>query len=155
MTLLKRTQTPRKHLSIKNVSKVRPSLKRVAKRRIKPSSISKLKKDLDTVFSRYIRQKYGNLCYTCGREGIMQCGHFISRTYLSTRWDEDNCRPQCVGCNIYGNGKFLDFEDHLIQDLGIQKVNEIKAKRKELLKPSRKFYTEQISTFSEKLKELG
>lgn len=39
----------------------------------------------------------------------MQNGHFISRVYLATRFDEDNCRPQCVGCNVFGNGKTVEF----------------------------------------------
>ena len=32
-------------------------------------------------------------------------------------------RFQCVGCNLFGNGKTLDFEDGLILELGREKVD--------------------------------
>lgn len=86
----------------------------------KVKSVSKLKKELDSLFSKYIRTKYSKndmvSCYTCGvTKSIneMQCGHFISRLYLATRFDEDNCRPQCVGCNVFGNGKPVQFANRL------------------------------------------
>ena len=66
------------------------------------------KKKLDSVFSRYIREKYekdGKVpCYTCPHIGTvktMQCGHFVPRQHMSTRWDEDNCRPQCLTKESY------------------------------------------------------
>lgn len=112
----------------------------------KQKTLSKLKKELDSVFSKFIRQG-ATECYTCGGKGTLQAGHFVSRTYLSTRWDEDNVRPQCVGCNILGRGKPLDFEDRLIKDLGPEKVQALKAKRKELLKPTRAFYEQKIAHY--------
>lgn len=39
----------------------------------------------------------------------MQCGHFISRSHTATRFDERNCRVQCVGCNVFGKGKPTEF----------------------------------------------
>lgn len=127
--------------------------KRVAKKpKIVP--VSRLKSSLDAIFSIYIRAKYGKTCYTCGGQGTLQCGHFISRSYLATRWDESNARPQCVGCNIWGHGKFLDFEEHLVKELGADRVQELKDARKQLIKPTRKFYTEHILIYQEKVKQL-
>jgi len=112
----------------------------------KSTSPSKLKAELDRLFSLYIRAKYPKECYTCRAEGkVLQNGHFVSRSYLSTRWDENNCRPQCVGCNIWGAGKPLDFEDRLIEELGMAEVTRIKAKRKELTKITRAQYEERIA----------
>lgn len=76
---------------------------------------------LDRVFSRFIRWKHvdhtGRVeCYTCGSSDDpknMHCGHFQSRRYMSTRWDEDNCRPQCVACNIYHQGRQYEFGQRL------------------------------------------
>ena len=75
-------------------------------------SKTKLKKELDRVFSQYIREKHekdGKVpCYTCchiGEVKTMQCGHFVPRQHMSTRWDEDNCRPQCYACNMLYNGQ--------------------------------------------------
>lgn len=128
--------------------------KRVVKK-VKAVPISRLKRSLDAIFSIYIRTKYGKTCYTCGGSGTLQCGHFISRSYLATRWDESNARPQCIGCNIWGHGKFLDFEEHLVRELGIERVQELKDARKQLIKPTRKFYTDLILLYTEKVKELG
>ena len=80
----------------------------------KPITRAKLRKKADAIFSKYIRHKYADdngyvRCYTCGKVGLvkkMQCGHFITRTKYATRFDENNCRPQCVACNMFhqGNG---------------------------------------------------
>jgi len=39
----------------------------------------------------------------------MQNGHYISRSKLATRFDEENCRPQCVGCNIFKKGNYTAY----------------------------------------------
>ena len=69
----------------------------------KPTRTSIVKK-LDTVFSIYIRRRYAvndiAKCVTCGKQDhwkSLQCGHFMSRKHLSTRWNEDNCQVQCAG----------------------------------------------------------
>ncbi len=67
-------------------------------------TISWYKKKLDTIFSIYIRTKHSDCdgvvkCFTCGASKVIkkiQNGHFVSRQYLATRWEEDNCRPQCL-----------------------------------------------------------
>lgn len=106
------------------------------------------KKELDRVFSIYIRNKYPKECYTCGKTDTpLQCGHFVPRQYLATRWHENNCRPQCVGCNIYGNGKILDFEEHLKRDLGEQYVEELKATRHTSLKLDTVWYKIEIEKY--------
>lgn len=93
--------------------------KKLLKEKNKPKkkSISKLKKELDKVFSEFIRRKYSDHygyvnCYTCGLKKHwkeIQNGHFVSRSCLATRYSEDNCRPQCVGCNVFGGGKIALF----------------------------------------------
>lgn len=124
-------------------------------------SQAKLKKELDAVFSKYIRQKYaddsGNVaCYTCGKVmhwKQIQNGHFVPRQYLATRWHEDNCRPQCIGDNIYGNGKPLDFEEHLKRDLGSDYVEEMKLLRHVSLKLDNNWYEEKITHYKALLKD--
>jgi len=71
-------------------------------------SFNNLVQDLDIVFSQYIRNKYadkeGNVeCYTYGKKHTIsdiQCGHFMGRSNLGTRWMDENCRPQCMECNL-------------------------------------------------------
>lgn len=89
------------------------------KRAVKTAA--KLKKELDFLFSRFIRLSHADKrgyvrCYTCGVRKHwkeIQNGHFIRRQYLATRFDPRNCRPQCVGCNIYGDGKMVEFSAKL------------------------------------------
>lgn len=126
------------------------------KRNKKAKSISKLKKKLDSLFSKYIRAKYPAKCFTCGlvkRRKNLQCGHFVSRKYLATRWEEKNCRPQCAGCNLFGDGMLLDFEENLIKEIGLQEVLTLKEKRKELWKLKPEWYEDQIKSFAAKLEE--
>jgi 5-methylcytosine-specific restriction endonuclease McrA len=119
-------------------------------------SLSKMKREADRIFSLYIRAKYPKICYTCLATGkTLQCGHFISRSYLATRWNENNARPQCVGCNIWGRGKPLDFEEHLKSEIGPEEVEQLKLQRKLLIKPTRFFYETLIANYQEKLKQYG
>ena len=83
----------------------------------KPKSYAKLKKALDRVFSLYIRFKASDgrgvaTCVSCGAIGPLkdlQCGHFVSRSYLATRWLEANCATQCVQCNIFKKGNLAAY----------------------------------------------
>jgi len=73
----------------------------------------KLIKQLDSVFSKFIRMRDADdsgmaTCISCGsvkkwREG--DAGHFISRGKMSTRYDEQNVHFQCKKCNIFRNGE--------------------------------------------------
>ena len=62
------------------------------------SERKKLVSTLDKVFSLYIRNR-DKQCVICGSRERLTCGHLLTRTAYSTRWDEMNCACQCVGCN--------------------------------------------------------
>lgn len=80
--------------------------------------------DLDIIFSRYIRLKEANehgivQCYTCPDSGHwkhMQCGHFIPRAHMYTRFSEDNCKQQCDQCNRGKDGNLKAFAAYLESD---------------------------------------
>jgi len=59
----------------------------------------KLIKELDRVFSLYIRARDGR-CVCCGKTDKLTCGHVFSSAHYSARWDEVNAYCQCVGCNF-------------------------------------------------------
>lgn len=120
---------------------------------------SQLKKELDKLFSLYVRTKYTNergevRCYTCPaikNVKSIQCGHFISRSYLATRFCEENVRPQCVGCNVFGNGKNVEFARCLEIESGIGTVDSLYKKAQEI---TIKYpYEEKIQEYKEKLKQ--
>src|SRR3990167_6251381 len=86
----------------------------------KPKSIGKLKKEADKWFSLYVRISGKRECYTCGKKAgykELQCGHFVHRHIRNTRYDLRNARPQCIGCNIFGNGKPHIFAEKLLEEL--------------------------------------
>jgi hypothetical protein len=90
----------------------------------KKVSRSTLVKKLDSVFSIYIRRRFAvndiAKCVTCGKEDnwkSLQCGHFMSRKHLSTRWNEDNCQVQCAGCNVFRYGEQYKFSLYLGNNL--------------------------------------
>jgi len=121
-------------------------------------SLSKYKKEFDAIFSKYIRQIHPARCYTCDalkHRKKLQNGHFVLRQYLATRWEEDNCRPQCFGCNIRGKGMVLEFEERLIKELGAARVQELKDSRKILMKLDEAFYLRKISEYKEKVDKLN
>ena len=128
----------------------------------KSRSNSKLKKELDKHFSLFIRLRDadsdGNVsCYTCGKVSHYkqsQCGHFVPRNILITRWNPQNCRNQDAGCNLWGNGRLLDFEEHLIKDIGAEAVEALKASRHQILKVSTAWYLEQIEIYKSLSQEL-
>jgi hypothetical protein len=82
--------------------------------RSKTKSLSK--KKADTYFAQFIRLRDKDKpCITCGQfKSDKDCGHFISRRFDSTRYDEKNANGQCLTCNRfqYGNqyahGKAID-----------------------------------------------
>tara|TARA_R100000655_G_C2899952_1_gene178657 strand:- start:31 stop:285 length:255 start_codon:yes stop_codon:yes gene_type:complete len=65
----------------------------------------------------------------------MHCGHFQSRRFTSTRWDETNCQVQCVRCNIFSQGEQFKFGQKLdiIYGEGTALGLEQKAKKTEKL----------------------
>ena len=79
----------------------------------KSKNLSAAKKTCDTWFSKFIRirdaSQYGTCqCVTCDNVKHykeMDAGHFMSRRYMATRWDEQNVHAQCQRCNQYAAGE--------------------------------------------------
>ena len=105
---------------------------------------------LDRVFSIFIRTREVRhdgytTCYTCGvikpwQE--MQCGHFMRRANMTTRFHEDNCRVQCNDCNVNRNGMEDSFEENLRLELGDEEVENLIK----LSKTTQGFSDDELST---------
>jgi hypothetical protein len=129
-------------------AKEKAKIKRKEKREKKALSHKVLITKLDQVFSQYVRisriGKDGLVpCFTC--EGKypwkqIQCGHFQSRRYLSVRFNEDNCRPQCYACNVGKSGEQFRFGINLDLELG-QGFAELMEQRAKQIK---KFETQEL-----------
>lgn len=62
-----------------------------------------------------------NACFTCGVRKFwkeLQCGHYVSRQYLTLRYDGRNCHPQCYGCNIAKKGNLDTYAINLMNKYG-------------------------------------
>ena len=125
-------------------------------------SKKKLAKKLDAIFSKYIRLYYSDHtgyveCYTCGISKPvkeMQCGHFQSRRHYSTRWHENNCRPQCVKCNMFNQGQQYIFGLKLTDDIGKEAVEDLINLSRKTVKTTEDEYKILINYYTLKLKEL-
>ena len=148
--VLKRT-TPLKKTTIKR----KPWVKKAEKAGM---SKPKLIKDLDVWFSRYIRLKYSDSrgycrCISCGKVYFwkeIQNGHYMSRRYMSTRFSEDNCRPQGVECNIFNQGAIQMYRRALIKEIGEQRVDLIEVRARQENKNWSLFELKQLIEYYKK-----
>ena len=78
----------------------------------------------------------------------MQNGHFWSRSNLSVRWDEDNCRPQCSGCNVFKHGIYIVYTQKMMQELGEDLFEALELKKNIPYSPSKEWLTKQIEFYT-------
>jgi len=107
----------------------------------KKLSRGKIVKKLDSIFSQYIRRRDVKEsiaeCFTCGKKDDwkrLQCGHFQSRRFYSTRWDETNCQVQCAGCNVFRFGEQFKFSVNLDNKFGKGTSQRLEVKAREIVK---------------------
>lgn len=116
-----------KRTPLKAKTPLRAKIPLKAKKPIKPAkaqlpTISKLKKEAHKWHSLATRLRFAvkrsgewqAQCVTCDKPEwkpikVLQCGHFISRQFNSTTYDEENTAPQCYGCNVMQQGKQYAF----------------------------------------------
>ena len=130
---------------------------------MKKKSISKLKKELDKWFSLFIRLRFATKeglcqCVTCGKVGHyksgMQCGHFQSRRHLNTRFNEENCQVQCIGCNCFKQGEQYKFSLYLDGKYGEGTAQTLEFLSHQTTKISRSDYEEKISYYKDLVNKL-
>lgn len=126
------------------------------KSKVKKRSVAKLKKELDTLFSRFIRYRDDGQCYTCPKKDDpkkMQNGHFVPRQYLAVRYDEVNNHCQCYACNMLYNGQPSRYAVRLERDYGKGTVEMLEGKRQLITKDFP--YEHWIAVYKEKLATTG
>ena len=121
-----------------------------------------LKQEADKWFSLYMRLRNATedgfvICFTCGKIYHYQdtdCGHFISRGNLANRYNERNCKVQCVSCNRFKNGNIKVFEQQLEKKYGKEILAELNNNKKVLKRYTKEDYQEIIDIYKSKVKEL-
>ena len=116
---------------------------------------------LDKVFSLYIRQRDSEngffKCISCGQikpYDQCDCGHYINRQHISTRFDEKNCNAQCRKCNRFEEGNAQGYRRGLIEKYGEKAVELLEIKKfntSHLNLPEIEILTKY---YKEKIKEL-
>ncbi len=120
----------------------------------------------DKYCSLYVRLSHADqnwycTCYTCYKKKHrkdIQCWHGIGRGYIMVRYDLDNVRPQCWGCNAkhMGNWKTMEFKAHLIDEIWEERVRAVEEKAlNEVRDPiHNSLSTPEILEIADKFKEL-
>ena len=124
----------------------------------KPDLVNKL----DRIFSLFIRYRdtmpngYFQ-CISCGKIkpfNKADCGHYINRQHMSTRFDEMNCNAQCSHCNRFMEGNIQDYRRRLVAKYGERNVLILEAK-KNVTKQFSDFQLEKLIThYKEEAKKL-
>ncbi len=127
---------------------------------MKKLSRSKLIKKLDKIFSIYIRTRYAKnniaQCFTCGKKDDykrLQCGHFQSRRFYSTRWNELNCQVQCAGCNVFKYGEQFIFSKNLDIKYGIGTAENLYIEAHKIVKYSTSDIQDLITNYEMLIKQ--
>jgi len=98
----------------------------------------------DKWFSLFIRirdtQEDGYCrCITCGRVVTPKecdCGHYVKRQHLATRFSEENCHAQCKRCNAFEQGRDAEYRRKLVEIYGEDKVLLLEAGKRTTSKTS-------------------
>ena len=121
-----------------------------------------LKAKLDRVFSQYIRIRDmmpGGVfrCISCGQiKPIEQadCGHYINRQHMATRFSEINCNAQCRSCNRFDEGNMQGYRRGLVQKYGEQRVMLLEAQKYETRKYTDFEYEALIKHYRAEIKKM-
>jgi len=118
-------------------------------------------KTVDKWFSEYIRkrdtQSGAVRCPTCG--GVItyetsDAGHFISRRFMNTRWNEKNVHAQCRKCNRFQYGNQYEFGLFIDSKYGKGEAEKLLFLSKLEYKPMPHELKEIAKYFRQKIKEL-
>ena len=128
----------------------------------KKRSRSKLVKDLDTIFSRYIRLRDSNrfgivICPLCGNSmprKEAQNMHFIKRSVYLYRRDEENCWAWDYRCNVILKWNYIEYTRFMQNKFGIEQVDRMIALSKTIHKISTSDIEERIQYYKLCVTEL-
>ena len=119
--------------------------------------LRKCKKELDKVFSIFIRTRDNFTCFTCGRKGDrggIDNGHYIPRGAcgLELYFSEENCHAQCADCNHRLEGNRHVYKERLgdIHD----KLYNIYYTRNSAMKWSQQDYLDKIEHYEALLRQM-
>lgn len=116
-----------------------------------------LKYKLDRIFSEFVRLRDADengycRCISCGKIKPwkeMDCGHYINRKHMSTRYNEMNCNAQCRHCNRFDEGNIQGYRRSLVRMYGEKNVLHLESLKNETRKLSDCEYIILINYYKE------
>ena len=136
------------------------------KKPVKKKSMSKVKKRVWDIFSKYIRTRdclkttgcasFG-LCITCGKRyhfKLLQAGHFVAGRHNANLFNEKGTHAQCYNCNINLRGNTLEYRRQIIKLYGEGADLEIEEEASQIKKFTFEELEQLESDLKEKLKQL-
>lgn len=127
----------------------------------KKKSIKWLIKELDRIFSLYIRYRGSkdgiNTCFTCNKPfpiKELQDGHYESRRHKSLKYHEYNNHPQCYHCNITLKGNYTVYALKMIDKYGKEFVDMLSVMKHNTVKWTAFEYQLMIKEYTDKLNKL-
>jgi hypothetical protein len=120
----------RRHKPIPRSSK--PIARNSRPRRQRKSSLACLKRKLWSLFSSYVKERDGNVCFSCGASGLeshgWHAGHlFPAGAHGIIRYEPKNVHSQCYRCNINLGGNGAAYSDRFIEVYGIEEFRRLSA----------------------------
>tara|TARA_B100001094_G_C17890200_1_gene651316 strand:+ start:28 stop:420 length:393 start_codon:yes stop_codon:yes gene_type:complete len=121
-----------------------------------------LVRKLDKIFSQYIRERdtnsrgYGKCC-TSGKtihKSNGHAGHFISRRFMCTRWDEENVHLQSAYDNTFLAGRQYEYALFINKKYHADKATELLIKSRETCKFSIDELQDMIENYKTLLEKL-
>lgn len=127
-----------KRTALKRKSLWRP--KRTKLRKASKQSISLIQRKLWGECKRIIRATHGNVCYTCGKSGLIgsnwHTGHLFPKASLGAflKYDLRVLRPQCYRCNIDLGGQGAIFYSKMLREIGTSAMEQLEKDRQVIVK---------------------
>lgn len=128
----------------------------------KDKSLSTLVKELDTVFSLFIRLRDADesgtvTCFVTGdRLWYLDCdaAHYHVRAKMGTRWDEMNVHATSSNSNRFDDNHYSDYIEAMKKKYSVYELKMLSVRANSLLKATRNELTEMIEEYKVKVSEL-
>lgn len=130
------------------------------------ATVPKLLEKATKIFNEYIRlrdqgtKQFAGMfyCISCAKWKpieLMHAGHYMAAGHhAAVRFDEGNVNGQCVGCNTFKHGNQALYRHNLIIKIGLEEVELIERKAKQVAKWDRYALIDIIETYTEKVKSF-
>ena len=139
------------------IAKVVKAENKVKKERLKTKS--QHLKELQTIFNKYIRTRDSQEpCISCRTISNVKydAGHYIAVSESpALRFNEDNVHKQCSNyCNVNKSGNYHAYRFHLIDKIGVERVEALESSRHVPIHLSIPEIDELKTIYKNKIKDL-